>query len=88
MKTLAIGGFFHDLLHYDSESNILVSTEEERFSRKKMHSVLGKKSSSIKGLEWIYLHAIFHLSIESLVFSDKVRQPIYDFFEGLFQTLM
>ena len=87
MRILSIGGFFHDLnfAYHELKTSIILSVEEERFSRIKMHSVLDRAKTSINGINWMLdqVNVSFE-EIDILIFSDSKTYKIYRYLESLF----
>jgi carbamoyltransferase len=87
---LGIGGFFHDfnagVITIDGQDKVEVYTaEEERYSRKKHHTIMGATSSSIYSIEKCLLEAgKGHADVDHLVFSDTEIHPLKAFLSDLF----
>ena len=83
MKFIGVGGFFHDFnfsFYQLGHPESLLSSEEERFSRKKMHSCLNQNRTSLKALYWIMKESNSSFEdISFIIFSDNLEQPVYKF---------
>ena len=89
MKSIAlgVGGFFHDFNAgaIDLDTLEVSAAEEERFSRRKHHSILGADKSSIACIQHCLdsLNANFE-DVRYLALSDEENHPIKSFICNLF----
>jgi carbamoyltransferase len=87
---LGVGGFFHDfnagVITIDEQNKVQVyAAEEERYSRKKHHTIMGATSSSIHSIEKCLLEAgQRNADVDYLIFSDTEIHPLKAFLIDLF----
>lgn len=88
---VGIGGFFHDFnaaaikIADNLDAPLVVTGEEERFSRKKHHSIMGAKSTSYDCIKYCLskIEASFE-QVDYVVLSDKEVHPLKSFLVTLF----
>lgn len=87
MTILAIGGLFHDLnaAAFNPHTSRMATGEEERFSRKKHHSVWHQTSTSLGCVEFVLRDVGSDAdAVSDLVFSDLMEHPIKGFIASRF----
>lgn len=87
MIIVGIGGFFHDFnaAAVDTRTGRISAAEEERFSRKKHHKIMGAPTSSYDCIR----HCLAEIGkgfedVDVLVHSDEADHPLKAFLAGLF----
>lgn len=87
MIVVGIGGFFHDFnaAALCLESGRVAAAEEERFSRRKHHPVMGTAQTSVDCLRYVLdeVGAGFG-DVAHVAFSDLADHPLKSFLRGLF----
>lgn len=87
MIIVGVGGFFHDFnaAAIDTRTGAACAAEEERFSRKKHHKIMGAATSSVACIEHS-LRAIGRTAedVDVLAFSDDVDHPLKRHIASLF----